>query len=161
MPKFFTKYDADHPRGDFSSDMPSMTEQHHKQRCDLEYIVSRLSAGIPVEQLGIAEHPVFYDDVSRLQRTREELENLVASVRSNFESLPSELRIRFENSPEKYFDFVTDPNNRDEAIKMGVIRMNEADKARFHKMEMEKNAAAAQQAAAAVKKDGEPAGDVK
>ena len=34
--------------------------------------------------------------------------------------LPPEIRERFNNDPRKFFDFVTDVNNQDEIIKMGL-----------------------------------------
>ena len=51
------------------------------------------------------------------------LENVLSIQRRSLESfdmLPSEIRERFNNDPRKFFDFVTDVNNQDEIIKMGL-----------------------------------------
>ena len=38
----------------------------------------------------------------------------------SFDLLPPEIRERFNNDPRKFFEFVTDVNNQDEIIKMGL-----------------------------------------
>ena len=51
------------------------------------------------------------------------LENVLSIQRRAFESfdmLSPEIRERFNNDPRRFFDFVTDVNNQDEIIKMGL-----------------------------------------
>lgn len=38
-----------------------------------------------------------------------------------FEDLPSQIRSRFENRPDKFLDFVNDENNQQEMVKMGLL----------------------------------------
>lgn len=45
----------------------------------------------------------------------------VTRVQQYFESLPSALRARFENSPAKFAQFVTDPANLEEGRKLGIF----------------------------------------
>ena len=41
-------------------------------------------------------------------------------AQQSFESLPSELRGRFENDPAKLIDFLSDERNNAEAVKLGL-----------------------------------------
>jgi len=50
-----------------------------------------------------------------------EMSNAVAKARGSFASLPSHLRNRFENDPQKLIDFVSDRKNLDEAVKLGLV----------------------------------------
>lgn len=47
--------------------------------------------------------------------------NIVARAKTMFDDLPSELRDRFNNDPTKLLKFLDDPNNKDEAIKLGLV----------------------------------------
>lgn len=35
--------------------------------------------------------------------------------------LPAKVRSRFENDPQKFLEFCSDPKNRDEAVSLGLI----------------------------------------
>lgn len=49
----------------------------------------------------------------------------VIRAQEAFDSLPSELRNRFANSPENLIGFLADPDNRDEAISLGLVKKPE------------------------------------
>lgn len=49
------------------------------------------------------------------------MQNAVIDVQKYFDSLPSETRDFFANSPVNYLDFINDPKHRDECISMGLI----------------------------------------
>lgn len=46
---------------------------------------------------------------------------LIDSAKQKFEELPSKIRERFHNDPIKLSTFLTNPNNKDEAIKLGLL----------------------------------------
>lgn len=48
--------------------------------------------------------------------------DLVAKAETMFSELPSSIRDRFENDPEKFLAFVQDPKNTEEAIKLGLAQ---------------------------------------
>jgi len=48
-------------------------------------------------------------------------QNRVIRLQQYFDSLPSETRNWFANSPKNYLDFVLDPRNREQAIEMGLL----------------------------------------
>lgn len=52
--------------------------------------------------------------------------NIVANAQSMFEALPSSLRTRFENKPDKFLEFVQNPDNAAEAAELGLALSPEA-----------------------------------
>ena len=45
-----------------------------------------------------------------------------AEARTAFERMPAKLRFRFDNDPEKLLAFLDNPENKEEAIKLGLIK---------------------------------------
>ena len=39
-------------------------------------------------------------------------------------SIPSDIRKQFDNNPGKFYEFVSNPDNKDELIKMGFIEQS-------------------------------------
>lgn len=104
---------------DFSETV-SMTEQHHLPELDINAIAeSAIRTGV----LGDPHrHYTFgqYADVSDVDSF------LAMQIKSReaeeaFQALPSRIRDRFQNSPDKLLAFLEDSNNRAEAEKLGLI----------------------------------------
>lgn len=103
------KYDANGPI--------YFTEQTHKKECDINYIIKKY------DKTGLISHvsqfeAKFGDLTGQDFKT---MQDTVASAKSSFEVLPSEIRKQFDNSPEKLLTFMEDPENRDKAIELGLI----------------------------------------
>ena len=56
-------------------------------------------------------------------QTFHEAMNIVIEAQENFSELPAHIRKRFGNDPEQFLDFVTDENNKDEAIRLGMLNI--------------------------------------
>lgn len=67
------------------------------------------------------EKPQFGDFTMCTPEKLLEAKNLVAHAQSQFEMLPSEIRDRFSNNPEKLISFLSDDGNYDEALKLGLV----------------------------------------
>jgi len=52
-------------------------------------------------------------------------QNRIIQLNQYFDSLPSDTRNFFANSPQNYLDWVLDPANKDKAIEMGLMRRTE------------------------------------
>lgn len=101
---------------DFTGD-PGLTEQSHKKSCDIHVILRN------AERTGVMDH------VSRFKGTYmdmpsgvdfHEAQNILASATQMFESVPAEIRKRFNNDPAEYLDFMQDENNRDKMVALGL-----------------------------------------
>jgi len=49
-------------------------------------------------------------------------QNRIIQMKQYFDSLPSDTRNFFANSPQNYLDWVLNPSNREKAIEMGLIK---------------------------------------
>ena len=95
----------------------SLTEQHHKDDCDIHTILRRFVAtGV----LPVLDSSPVYGDFSNVQ-SYQEAQNLIARIGRYFESLPANLRARFNNSRAQFVDFVNDPANKEEGIRLGIF----------------------------------------
>lgn len=96
------------------------TVQADKDRTDIRNIVAKAmrSGGVVG---GINFRQGVYQDISDTPSYPEML-TVVARAQSLFEKLPAKLRERFSNDPQKLMEFVSDPANADEAIKLGILK---------------------------------------
>lgn len=112
----FSQKDRRRVQIDFS-DEQSLTEQHHKESCDINSILGR------AQRTGVIEHvrasQGYYgtaptgDDFQRHQ-------NVVAKALSMFETVPSHIRREFDNDPAKYLDFMSQNKNYDAIEALGL-----------------------------------------
>lgn len=98
------------------SDTVTMTKQSHKDECDINKILDRY------QRTGVLEHRVEYEakyhDIS--PQDFQESMYIIATAKSMFEDLPSQIRARFKNDPKEFLAFVQDPENKSEMIELGL-----------------------------------------
>jgi len=97
------------------------TQQSFKDECDINVLMKRY------EKTGILpsgrDIPPQFADVTALDFT--ESMNRVAMVRGVFSQLDARTRARFENDPSQMLDFLADPANSAEAVKLGLLEVPE------------------------------------
>jgi len=97
------------------------TQQHFKRECDINQILQRMHKnGGLVSPSDLTMRQAFYADVSSIGDFAE-MTRQVDDARVAFMTMPSKVRARFNNDPAELLQFVRDPNNRDEAIELGMI----------------------------------------
>lgn len=101
---------------DFSND-PGLTEQSHKDSCDITYILSQ-----HVRMGGIPPMPEqAFQDFTNVPDYQTCL-NTVLQINTLFEQLPLEARVAYDHNPAKFMAAVEDPMHRDTLIKLGVFK---------------------------------------
>ena len=116
-----SRYNAGVREG-WKSSVPSMTQQQFKDEVDINYIVSMYdSSGVMPTFHGDGQpaQPVFGDFAS-LPDNAQEMYNRMIEAKNNFDSLPLEVRKRFNYDPAAFLDFVDNPENLDELVAMGL-----------------------------------------
>ena len=105
----------------FNSD-PSQTEQQFKDDADANHIMAKYLKD-PTYDPFIKKTGI-YADVSQVPDLAQALET-VTQAQASFDALPSDLRAKFGNSPVQMVEFLRDPKNTEEAIKLGLVNKPE------------------------------------
>lgn len=100
------------PAGDVS-----MTDPQYLRDCDINCILKdyKITGKLPE-----VAKPGVFADVSRLGDFAEHM-RVVNDGREHFAALPAEIRARFGNDPAAYFDFVVNPENQSECVRLGIM----------------------------------------
>lgn len=95
-----------------------VTQKHYRSQCDINSIVDK------ARRTGLVTHvnskKAFYGDVSGVPDYQTAL-SLVQNANDKFMALPARVRDRFMNNPANLLDFLSKNENRDEAVKLGLI----------------------------------------
>lgn len=95
----------------------SLTEQEHVEEADINYIADKfMRTG---EMPRVLDMPTTgdFNGIFDFQTAM----NTVAEAKREFMSLPAKLRSRFENDPAQLINFIEDEDNREEAIRLGIL----------------------------------------
>lgn len=112
--RFYTIYDHLSPVSPHGG--ASLTDQQYLDECDINRILKTYGATgkLPVNiKSGVSgdfsELGDFQTCLDKINRAKDE-----------FAALPADIRARFGNDPVSYVDFVLDPANTDECIRLGL-----------------------------------------
>lgn len=105
---------------------PSLTQQHFARDADLNTIIKRYGitdGAIPPAALD----PKYFGDFTDAADFREHLDR-VRNAQDRFDALPADIRAAFSNDPVLLHEFVSDPNNVEESIAMGLLKREDGKK---------------------------------
>lgn len=97
---------------------PTLAQQQFKEESDINTIVDRF--GLNGEMPQVLNLPQ-YGDFTGIFDYQTAM-NLVVAGREEFMKLPAKMRARFHNDPAELLDFLADDDNKDEAIKLGLVK---------------------------------------
>lgn len=93
------------------------TKQSFKEEVDINTIVKRFGLGYELpSHFRVPE----YGDFTNMHDFHGAM-NAVRAATENFELLPADVRAKFNNDPGAFVDFATDPENRAEIKKLGLL----------------------------------------
>lgn len=93
-------------------------QQQFKKDADINELVRRF--GLLGKLPPAVDDPRYYGDVSDIFDLRTAMERM-RDAQAKFMALPASVRKRFHDTPAELFDFLDDPSNRDEAVKLGLL----------------------------------------
>jgi len=96
----------------------SMTKQSFKDECDINKIMAKFQRTGVLEHY--AKHAPQYMDIPPLDHAEALI--LISEAASMFEELPSSIRKKFENNPQKFLEFVDNPDNIEQLREMGLAK---------------------------------------
>ena len=110
------------PRIDCSKDV-KITQQNEKDDADINIIVERAKKGaIPPVGRNVAP---MYGDFTEVPSDLREVLVMARRAEDLFMTLDALVRRRFNNDPAEMLDFIADPKNFDEGVKLGMLKPKE------------------------------------
>jgi phage internal scaffolding protein len=98
-------------------DSPSKAQQEFKDEVNINNIVDRaLTTGV----MPSGNRQPLFDDFSEVH-DYETVVDIVNNAETSFEALPSSTREKFGNDVTALLDFIDNPENKEEAVKLGLI----------------------------------------
>lgn len=94
----------------------SRTKQSFKEECDINNIVRKAEKQ---GQLPLRDRVAQYGDFSNVPSYQESLE-VVRKAEEQFLLVGSRIRARFNNNPEEFLAFASDPRNGEEMVRLGL-----------------------------------------
>lgn len=96
----------------------SLTQQHMKAETEMS---NKVGMFMKTGRFGDnqSNRQPMYADFSSIDFM--EMRNAIVDIDAEFASLPSKLRTRFQNDPHQLIRFVENPNNREEAMQLGLL----------------------------------------
>lgn len=94
-----------------------ITEQSHKDDCDINLIIERFDG----DELAALQkkQPALYGDFSNAPDYQESLD-IVRNANDQFAGLPSKVRKEFDNDPYKFLAFASDAANAERMVDLGL-----------------------------------------
>lgn len=116
-----------YPRVQIEFLQPSQTQQHFKDETDINVIMKK---NPDITQCQYVNHigQATYGDFSDVDEYRDAFDR-VLEAQEQFLELPSEVRNRFMNDPAQFLEFVLNPKNGDELVKMGLAQSRPVESA--------------------------------
>jgi len=94
----------------------SLTQQQFKEESDINTIVARfMKSGVLPTPVNMPQY-VDYEGVFDFQSAM----NTIRQADENFMRMDANVRARFNNSPQEFLEFFANPENQDEAIRLGL-----------------------------------------
>ncbi|AXH76089.1 MAG: internal scaffolding protein [Microviridae sp.] len=115
----FTGELVDHRTGEVYTP-PRRVKQSFVAECDINTILKQFSSTgqlTHVRANSAAGHYANLPDNIDFQESM----NIIKQSETAFASLPARVRDRFGNDPAAFLEFMADPNNQDEAIRLGLM----------------------------------------
>lgn len=100
------------------NDEPSLTQQQFAADCDVNNIMKKYADTGQLTHL--ANRTGIFSDFTQITDYHGMVQ-LVQYADQAFNSLPAEMRKRFDNDPGKLLEFIQDTNNYEEALKLGLV----------------------------------------
>lgn len=102
-----------------ASGIASKTQQQYKASSNVNNI---MKTGLKTGLVMRSDKPPFYLNNPNLSSMDFlETQNLVIDAKRRFEALPSKIRKQFDHSPYELLRFMENPENKEEAIRLGLV----------------------------------------
>lgn len=95
----------------------SLCQQQFVEEVDINTIVRRFGLDGELPESVVMPQNSDFEEIFDFQSAM----NAVVAARESFDEMPARIRSRFHNNPAEFVDFCSNPDNRDEALKLGLV----------------------------------------
>lgn len=113
------KYGLHTPVDENGNFLDSRTKQDTQDQCDINSIIKKYDKHQIITHVNNTKAQ--YGDFTIRNEYKENMEMCVQAQQS-FDELPSQVRKQFHNDPGEFIEFVTNPKNLTEMVKLGLAR---------------------------------------
>lgn len=99
---------------------PTLTQQQFAEQCNVNNIIAKYRKTGSLTHVRNVQEGV-YADLTQLPSLQDAYMT-VQAAESAFAEIPSEIRQRFGHDPRAMIKFLENPNNKEEAIKLGLVK---------------------------------------
>ncbi len=96
---------------------PSLTKQAFRKECDINQIMKQYKKNGLLDHLNT--HQGNYGDFLNFEDYHASL-NKILEAKDAFNSIPAEIRAKFDNDPSQFMSFAQNEENHEELVKMGL-----------------------------------------
>lgn len=107
-----------------SFEKPSRTKQAFKDECDVNNILKKYQKNHLITHVNSIQGS--YGDFTNATDYQEAL-NSVMLANERFQGLPAHIRQQFNNDPASFIDFISDDQNYDKALQLGLLDKQKAE----------------------------------
>lgn len=107
-----------HARVQSTFNLPSRAKQSMMKECDINQIMAKFAKTGMIEH--VKTHGAHYGEMPEAEDFHSAM-NLITDATRVFEELPSHVRANFNNDPADFLEFISDPENLDGMIELGLI----------------------------------------
>lgn len=104
---------------------PSRTKQDFKDQCDINNIIKAYKITGQVQHISAAAAQGRFEYLPDPMEFQDSL-NTIRAADQAFAALPAKIRDRFANDPALFLGFLSDPENADEARRLGILNPSAA-----------------------------------
>lgn len=104
---------------------PSMTKQEFVRECDINNVIKQYQTHGMVNHINAKAAQGAYQDLPDSVDFQESLHTIMVAEQA-FMTLPAKVRDRFGQDPAEFLAFLADPENTEEARKLGILKPQEA-----------------------------------
>lgn len=96
-----------------------LTEQHHRERVDINNIIAKYTAVGTLPEIQNSMEGIYGDFSGGEDFLESQMK--IKQAEEAFMALDAKIRRRFDNEPHKLLEFICNPDNKQEAIELGLI----------------------------------------
>lgn len=114
--KFRKAYDK-HKRYSFKTTGESLTQQSYANDAKIQNIIKRYDSRGYFDSIN--RNPGQYGDFTQVTDLSQAMEK-IQSAKDNFMTVPATIREQFQNNPQTFYEFASNPDNFDRLVDMGI-----------------------------------------